>query len=1172
MLSGVHLVAQGTTWEKVYNNPKEGFNFLDLSSSTTRFVAIGTNKLNWTSTDGLKWVARGPTPTLLFGIANGNGKFVAVGFAGKIIVSSDGINWGNKASGVTSNLKDIVYDPDNNWFFAIAAEGQYAISKDGGNTFSKSVLSGAGFNGVTYGNGLFVAACGNGTVRTTTDGVSWTSKKIDLKHFLCSTYGNVGGTHTYIVAGDSYIYSSTDGINWARRLTINGFFHGATYTGSYFVLVGEPRDTSGPPLYTSPNGITWTKRTSHAGSYLITVHKKSNTPRVVAMGVWSNIVQSDNIAPTITVTNPKLTGAINQMTVQGGSTIDITWTVTGTVGNIKLEYSTTGGGGTYTTIADSVPSADLKYSWTVPNVNSSNCIIRVSETDGAPLTHSDPFTISDGSQGTLTVVSPNGGEALTAGTKHTIKWNSTGTVGDVKLWFVNNDVYTKIVNATANDGSYDWTVPNQVSSKCRIRVSETDDGTPNDESDGFFSIAGTDNSSLTITAPTSNEALTIGKKYTIKWTSSGSVGDVKLWLAVNEVYTKIVNATANDGSYDWVVPNKPSSQCKIRISETSDGSPNDESGYFTIGSPSTTWINVTSPNGGEVWAKNSTENITWTTTGSVGNVKIQYSVNNGFNWTTIVSSTANDGSYAWALPDIISDDCLVKIAEVNNSQVSDISNSVFSIGGPPQIILNRDRFNFGYIKNGASPCVQTLYIYNGGGGTLNWTAGADASWINLHPSSGMGGGPLTIGINTPGLNTGFYEGTITVSDPNVANSPQTAVVYLTVKNGSQDQIPFGTFATPEDGLSGVTGSIAVTGWALDDICVESVKIYRQVNGSLSYIGDAVFVEGPRPDVEQAYPDYPNNYKAGWGYMMLTNFLPDGQLILKAIAKDTTGHEVVLGTKTITVDNANAIKPFGAIDTPTQGGDAFGTKFRNNGWALTPQPNKIPVNGSTIKVWIDGVFVDNVKYNLYRSDIAGLFSGYANTNGAWAYLDLDTTAHSNGVHTISWSVTDNAGNTDGIGSRYFSIQNVGGASSISAQKAISSASTHWHRRQPGYTTATHIPVDNFGPIAVKKGYRQKEEPRDILPGENGVITLEAKELERIEIRLGSPVYTGNLLVGDNRRVLPVGSSLDAKRGIFYWQLSPGFLGSYDLEFIIRNWTGQLVKKKVQVTVTPEFANQ
>jgi hypothetical protein len=75
-------------------------------------------------------------------------------------------------------------------------------------------------------------------------------------------------------------------------------------------------------------------------------------------------------------------------------------------------------------------------------------------------------------------------------------------------------------------------------------------------------------------------------------------------------------------------------------------------------------------------------------------------------------------------------------------------------------------------------------------------------------------------------------------------------------------------------------SIAVTGWALDDIETTSIKIYRdpvgaEPAGQSIYIGDATFVEGARPDVELAYPRYPLNNRAGWGYMLLTNSLPNG---------------------------------------------------------------------------------------------------------------------------------------------------------------------------------------------------------------------------------------------------------------------------------------------------------
>ncbi|MCP4929528.1 MAG: hypothetical protein GY918_10795, partial [Gammaproteobacteria bacterium] len=151
--------------------------------------------------------------------------------------------------------------------------------------------------------------------------------------------------------------------------------------------------------------------------------------------------------------------------------------------------------------------------------------------------------------------------------------------------------------------------------------------------------------------------------------------------------------------------------------------------------------------------------------------------------------------------------------------------------------------------------------------------------------------------------------------------------------------PFGSFDTPTEG-STVSSSVAVTGWTLDNWGIDSVKIYRAEGNTQVYIGDAILVEGARPDVAAQYPGYPNNTKAGWGYMMLTNFLPNGgngTFVIHAVAADITGQTTTLGTKTITIDNANAVKPFGAIDTPTQGGTATGNSFVNFGWALTPQP-------------------------------------------------------------------------------------------------------------------------------------------------------------------------------------------------------------------------------------------
>ena len=236
--------------------------------------------------------------------------------------------------------------------------------------------------------------------------------------------------------------------------------------------------------------------------------------------------------------------------------------------------------------------------------------------------------------------------------------------------------------------------------------------------------------------------------------------------------------------------------------------------------------------------------------------------------------------------------------------------------------------------------------------------------------------------------------------------------------------PFGAIATPIEG-STVRGTIPVTGWALDDVEVASVKIYRVDGASLVYLSDAALVEGARPDVAAAYPHYPNRQKAGWSFSLPTHFLPDGgnsSYTLHVTATDNQGNEVTLGTRTILTDNNNGVKPFGNLDTPLDGATVSGTSYVNWGWVLTPQPNNIPTDGSTISVYIDGVNVGHPTYNIYRADIATGLPGYANSNGAAGSFTFDTTAYADGVHSIQWIATDSAANSDSIGARYFVIQN------------------------------------------------------------------------------------------------------------------------------------------------------
>jgi hypothetical protein len=211
-------------------------------------------------------------------------------------------------------------------------------------------------------------------------------------------------------------------------------------------------------------------------------------------------------------------------------------------------------------------------------------------------------------------------------------------------------------------------------------------------------------------------------------------------------------------------------------------------------------------------------------------------------------------------------------------------------------------------------------------------------------------------------------------------------------------------------------------------------------------------------------------------------------------------------------------PFGTIDTPAQGASVSGNAYVNFGWTLTPMPASIPTDGTTITVNVDGYTVGHPTYNQFRGDIATMFPGYANSNGAIGFLYIDTTTLANGLHTISWDVWDNEIRGNGIGSRFFYVLN--GADAVSSP-AIETGS---RLRSPH--------GQGFRPAAIRSA-----------PVANGPISLDVEEMDRIEVPLGAS--SGYIVANGQRQPLPIGSTL--LDGVFYWQLAPVFLGEYDMVF-------------------------
>jgi hypothetical protein len=90
-------------------------------------------------------------------------------------------------------------------------------------------------------------------------------------------------------------------------------------------------------------------------------------------------------------------------------------------------------------------------------------------------------------------------------------------------------------------------------------------------------------------------------------------------------------------------------------------------------------ITVTAPNGGETWKLRSTQQITWSSSGTNGSVKIEVSRDGGATWSTISSSTTNDGQHAWKVGGKTSTQARIRVCSINAPVVCDQSNANFTI-------------------------------------------------------------------------------------------------------------------------------------------------------------------------------------------------------------------------------------------------------------------------------------------------------------------------------------------------------------------------------------------------------------------------------------------------------------------------------------------------------------
>jgi hypothetical protein len=262
-----------------------------LSFTENEFMAFYQGSLQITI-DGLVWTTVGDLPNgaQLAQAAFGNGLYVGVGPSGELI-STDGIQWSTVSFPSSLNLVGAGFAQGR--FYTVGSEPSQVWSSPDGATWTGALITSregvffssasgmvygngryllpagsmlvtstnaqdwevlqlnVGVHEIAFGDGLFAGAGDQGTVITSTDGVSWRLANSGTSNRLNSV--SFGG-HRFVAAGNNgTILTSTNGQEWLlAQAPTNGILLSVAYSDGVFVCVG-----TGGTILNSSDGLKW---------------------------------------------------------------------------------------------------------------------------------------------------------------------------------------------------------------------------------------------------------------------------------------------------------------------------------------------------------------------------------------------------------------------------------------------------------------------------------------------------------------------------------------------------------------------------------------------------------------------------------------------------------------------------------------------------------------------------------------------------------------------------------------------------------------------------------------------------------------------------------------------------------------------------------------------------
>ena len=158
-----------------------------------------------------------------------------------------------------------------------------------------------------------------------------------------------------------------------------------------------------------------------------------------------------------------------------------------------------------------------------------------------------------------------------------------------------------------------------------------------------------------------------------------------------------------------------------------------------------------------------------------------------------------------------------------------VLNFVATAAPEPVTSLYPAALSFAATAGGGAVTPPQTVTVSLGGTAAGWNATSNQGWLKVTSGSGNGAGQFTVSISTAALpGVGTASGKVTVSVPS-ARCDGGFGLRADGERRATTSAPRGAFDTPADGAA-VASSIPVTGWALDDVGVTGVQIWRDQGG------------------------------------------------------------------------------------------------------------------------------------------------------------------------------------------------------------------------------------------------------------------------------------------------------------------------------------------------------